>query len=110
MFRHVVFFHWSDRAAPETVSAAVAGLAGLPSVIPQIRRYEMGPEAGLLEDTPDFVLVADFDSEREWREYADHPEHRRVLTELLDPITSRRERAQYRFDPTTEPASGEPAQ
>jgi hypothetical protein len=41
------------------------------------------------------VLVADFDSEEDWRIYAEHPEHRRLLTELIDPITARRERAQY---------------
>ena len=95
MFRHVVFFHWTEEATPEEVSAAVAALRRLPQVIPQIRRYEMGADAGLLPGTPDFVLVADFDSEEDWRIYAEHPEHRRLLTELIDPITARRERAQY---------------
>ncbi len=86
MFRHVVSFRWRDDADPAAIEAVEQGLARLPEVIEEIRGYELGHDAGLSDDTYDFVLVATFDDEAGFRHYRDHPEHRRVVDQDIAPI------------------------
>jgi hypothetical protein len=95
MFRHVVMFRW----APETDDAARArvrdGLAGLPAVIPAIRAYHFGADAGLAEGNWDFVVVADFDDEAGYFQYRDHEAHHRVIVDAISPTIAARAAVQY---------------
>ncbi|MCH7956462.1 MAG: Dabb family protein [Proteobacteria bacterium] len=47
MLRHMVMFKWNDGASEEDKRAVEAGLVAPPALIPEIRRYEFGPDAGL---------------------------------------------------------------
>ena len=80
MFRHVVLFRWTDDATE-----------------PEIRRYQFGRDAGLMDDNFDFAIVADFDSREDWRVYWEHPEHVRIIQETLRPVIAGRVAAQYEF-------------
>jgi len=96
VIRHVVVFRWTEEATPESVAAVAEALGGLPGAIPSIRRYEFGPDLGLLPGRGDFALVADFDTEEDYLSYADHPEHRTVIEEIIDPIRASTISVQYR--------------
>ncbi|RJL30959.1 Dabb family protein [Bailinhaonella thermotolerans] len=95
MFRHVVVFRWKDEASEEARSRVAAELGRLPGIIGEIRRYEMGADAGVNEGTFDFALVADFDGVDDYLVYRDHPEHRRVIAEFIAPIVAERASVQY---------------
>lgn len=89
---------FTKEASEEQKKALFEGLTRLPHVIPQIKRYEFGPDLGLGDGNPDAALVADFDSEDDWRSYNSHPAHQVVVNELLAPIASEAIRVQYLVD------------
>lgn len=98
MFRHVVMMRWTDESTPEQRSAAVEAVRGLPAVVPTIRRLSCGTDAGVGEGNLDFVAVVDFDDRDGYRTYAGHPDHVRVITELLRPIAAQRTAVQYELE------------
>ena len=97
MFRHVVLITWKP-GATEAQKGAVAGELGkLPGVIDVIRGYRFGPDAGINPASCDFALVADFDDADGYLAYRDHPAHRKVVEDYLNPIVASRASAQYRI-------------
>jgi hypothetical protein len=90
MLRHLVLMAFSDEATPEQRAAVAPALRALPPVVPSIRSYWVGEDAGLAEGNWDLAVVADFDDEDGWRSYTGHPEHVKVLTEVIRPILARR--------------------
>ncbi len=110
MFRHVVLFTWTPEATREQQQTVAAELRKLPGLIPEIRAYETGPDAGLSEGTYDFAVVAGFDDPAGYAVYRDHPAHRAVIDKYLAPIVSSRARVQFEVPAAgdTEPA-GTPA-
>ena len=95
MFRHVVFFRWKAGTSDADKQALRDGLAELPDVIAEIRRYEFGDDAGLSEDNFDFALVADFDDLDGFRRYMDAPAHLALIRDLLEPVISSRAAVQH---------------
>ena len=96
MFRHVALFRWTEDSTDEQRSAVRSALAELPALIPELRDYRFGPDAGLDPGRNfDFAVVADVDSVEDYRAYSGHPAHVRVLTELLRPILADRAAVQY---------------
>jgi hypothetical protein len=104
MFRHVAMFRWKDGVTPEQIAAVAEGLFPLPAVIPEIRSFRFGPDAGLAEHNFDYAVTADFDDVEGFRAYRDHPDHRAVAREVIGPILA--DRAAVQFDAGTLP--GEP--
>jgi hypothetical protein len=95
VIRHVVMFRWADGAPHDVVEQVGAALRTLPPLIPEIRRYEHGPDAGLVEGNHDYVVVADFDSVDDFLTYRNHPEHQRLIRELFGPVSAARTAVQY---------------
>jgi hypothetical protein len=96
MLRHVAVFRWKPGTTDEQVQAIEQGLAALPARLPQLRAYAYGRDAGLREGNADFAVVADFDDEEGWRGYTEDAEHRRVIEELIAPVTEVRSALQLR--------------
>lgn len=96
MFHHVALFRWVEGVTGEQVGAVEAALARLPSVVPELRDYRFGPDAGLRQGNWNFAVVATCDDADGWRTYTDHPEHQRVLVELIRPLLA--DRAAVQFD------------
>lgn len=83
---HVALFTWRPGTTEAQVQALCDGLAALPGLIPEIRSYRFGPDAGLGPGNVDFGVVAEFTSADDYRVYAAHPAHRQVIERLLQPI------------------------
>ena len=92
---HVALFTWKAGTTDEQVAALSARLADLPRLIPEIREYRFGRDAGLAEGNVDFAVVARFDSVEGYRGYAAHPAHREVIERLIKPIRDQRVGIQF---------------
>ncbi|MFI6505606.1 Dabb family protein [Nonomuraea typhae] len=90
MIRHIALMTWSEEATDEQKAAVAEGLAALPAVIPQLRRFDLGADLGLAPGTSDFAVVAEFDSVADYEVYRDHPAHQAVLAERVKPILAGR--------------------
>ena len=97
MFRHVVLFSWAEGATEAQKHALAGELRKLPSVIDVIRLYHVGPDAGINPGNCDFAVVADFDDRDGYLAYRDHPVHRDVVKNYVDPIVARRFAVQYQI-------------
>ena len=97
MFRHVVLIAWKPDATEAQKGAVADELGKLPGVIDVIRDYRFGPDAGINPASCDFALVADFDDADGYLVYRDHPAHRKVVEDYLNPIVASRASAQYRI-------------
>jgi hypothetical protein len=95
MLRHVVLLGWKPEASEEQKQRVAAELGKLPSLIPAIRSYQFGADAGINEGTFDFGIVADFDDAQAYRSYRDDPQHRAVIDQHITPILDRRAAIQY---------------
>jgi endonuclease/exonuclease/phosphatase family metal-dependent hydrolase len=90
VIRHVVVLRWQDDATAEQRQAVVDGLRALPAVIPELRAYVVGVDAGLAEGNADLVVIGDVDDVAGWRAYMDHPAHQQVIVERIRPILAAR--------------------
>src|SRR5687767_13215841 len=95
MFRHVVLFTWKENAGEAELERLAEELRALPGVIEEIRAFHVGADAGLKDGNYHFAVVADFDDPEGYYVYRDHPAHRVVVTEHVDPIVATRAAVQY---------------
>lgn len=94
MIRHIVFLKWLPGTDDERVDEVEAALRTMPEVMPFIRRYEMGRDLAL-NGSHDFAVVADFDTVDDYLTYADQPDHKKVIVELVGPILESSARVQF---------------
>ena len=94
MIVHLVVFRWKPGVTAEQIGALERGLGGLPAVIEELREYRFGPDLGLRDGNGDFGIAATVDDADGLAAYLEHPEHRRVVEELVRPIVELRLAAQ----------------
>lgn len=94
-FRHVVLFRFRDDATAEQKRTLEERLRALPGAIPELTGYAVGGDAGVNPGNADFAVVADFADREGYLAYRDHPEHRTVVDEYLNPIVAERLAVQY---------------
>ena len=97
MIRHVVVFRWTADATAEQKQRVAAELSRLPALVPSLRDYRLGANLGLNPGTWDFAVAADFDDADGYLAYRDHPEHRAIVAEFIQPIVTERAAVQYEF-------------
>lgn len=102
MIRHVVLLRWVDGTTESQHRAVLDALHELPGLIPEIVRYRIGSDAGLADGNAHVTVIADFANADDWRTYATHPEHQRVIAELVRPQLDQRTAIQYEFDPAAD--------
>ncbi len=95
MFRHIVLLQWKDDSTEEERAAVPAALKGLPAMIPQLRSYVMGDDAGVNEGNMNLGIVADFDDVEGYLVYRDHPAHQEIIREKIQPILAGRAAVQH---------------
>ena len=82
-FTHIVTFKWrnagfDDAGIAEALRVLTSGLAG-------VRSYRCGHDIGLTPSAYDFAVVGTFDDRAAFVGYRDHPEHQRILAEMILP-------------------------
>jgi len=92
---HVAIFCLKPQTTEAQTAALSEGLAALPGLIPEIRRFGFGRDAGLAAGTSDFAVVAEFDDVAGYRAYASSPHHVKVFEQLLQPILESRQVVQF---------------
>jgi len=97
MIRHVVIFRWIAEATEEQKQQVAAELRRLPTLLPVLRAYHVGPDLGLVEGNFEFAVVADFDDLEGLQVYRDNPEHREIIARFIQPIAAERAAVQYEF-------------
>ena len=97
MIRHVVLFRWTPEATAEQKERVAAELSRLPALVPSLRDYRLGANLGLNPGNFDFAVAADFDDAEGYLAYRDHPEHRAIVAEFIQPIVTERAAVQYEF-------------
>lgn len=88
-------FRWTPNWTDDQRVAVENALGELPGVVPTIRSYHFGSDIGVNEGNFDFVVVADFDDVEGFLVYRDHPQHQRVIAELIAPFIETRNAVQY---------------
>ena len=97
MIRHTVLFKWTTEATDGQKAAVLAELAALPPIVPSIRAFALGPDAGVATGNFDFAVTADFDDEAGFFAYRDDPAHRDIISRTIAPIMAQRVAVQFRF-------------
>ncbi len=95
MIRHVVLITFTGEATGQQRQQVKSELEALPPVIPELRAYKCGPDAGIVAGNADFAIVADFDDAAGYLAYRDHPAHRAVIEQVLNPIARQRVAVQF---------------
>ena len=88
-------FRWIPEATEEQKQRVTAELSRLPALLPVLRAYHMGADLGIDEGNFNWAAAADFDDVDGYLAYRDHPEHRAIVTEFIQPIVSERAAVQY---------------
>ena len=83
MFTHIVTFKWKDRGVAS--AAIAAALNELASHLDGVSSYLCGPDAGVTPAAYDFAVVGSFEDRESFTAYRDHPDHQRILTEMILP-------------------------
>jgi len=96
---HVVVFRWNKSATPTSIAAADGALAALVATLPQIVEYRHGSSIGMRAGAADYGVVAVANTRADLLDYLDHPEHQRILSDLLAPITAERLATQVEIEP-----------
>jgi Stress responsive A/B Barrel Domain len=97
MIRHTALFKWAADATGEQKQAAATEVARLPSIVPSIRAFVSGPDAGVNQGNFDFAVTADFDDAAGYIAYRDDPGHREVVQRYVTPIAAQRAAVQLEF-------------
>jgi Stress responsive A/B Barrel Domain len=97
MFRHVVLFRWTEGATQAQQETMADELRKLPAAVDTIRGYHAGPDAGVNPGNYNFAVVAEFDDADGYRTYRDHPAHRSVVEQYVNPIVAQRAAVQYQM-------------
>lgn len=95
MLHHVVTFDLKPDAPSGQVEQIAAALHALAATLPALRSIAVGADLGLREGNAGFAVVAAFDDVEGFRAYADHPEHLRVVKELIGPLIEGRHPVQF---------------
>ena len=81
-FIHVVTFKWNDGFSGEPVAKALRELI---SGFDGVQSYRCGCDIGVTPGAYDFAVIGAFDSREDFLAYRDHPEHQRILKEMIVP-------------------------
>ena len=95
MLRHVVLMRWKPGTSDAQKQAVREGLAALPAAIPEIRSYQFGDDAAIVEGNYEFAIVAEFDNRPDFQIYAAHDAHQKLIAERIRPILHGRAAVQY---------------
>lgn len=86
MITHIGMLTLIETAGERHVAAISEGLLSLAALIPGLQKVTFGKDIGLNSTNASLIFQLTFDSEESWREYATHPAHKAVISELIAPV------------------------
>ncbi len=86
---------WKPGTSDALKQAVREGLAALPAAIPEIRGYQFGDDAAIVAGNFEFAIVADFENATDFKTYAAHDAHQKLIAEHIRPILQDRAAVQY---------------
>ena len=92
---HLSQLHWKPGATADEIERVGAGLATLPDRLPGLLYYAFGSDLGLRDDNADYAVIGVFADIEAYHTYSTHPEHVRILREMITPILESRSAAQF---------------
>ncbi len=95
MIRHIVLITLRSDAPAHAAGDIVEALRRLASTIPSIREYQAGVDLGLVTGNATVAATATFDDAAAYLEYRDHPAHRAVIEQYIDPVRESRSAIQF---------------
>ncbi len=90
MLHHVISLRFHEGTTDEQIQRMADGLLGLRDQIGTIRSMRLGRDLRIRPDNFAFSSLTEFDDEAGYLEFRDHPAHRRVVRELIQPIMAER--------------------
>ena len=106
MLHHVVLLRFVPGTEDAHIDRIIDELRGLPERIDVLDGYRVGRDLGLAAGNAHLVVIADLADAAAYATYRDHPEHRRVIQELVAPVLEHREAVQFASGPAPGAASG----
>ncbi|MFM8237458.1 MAG: Dabb family protein [Actinomycetota bacterium] len=97
MIRHLALLTFAEATTDEQVRAIESALAGLPGRIPELVAYTFGRDLAIDAGNASFAVVAEVADEEGYAAYRDHPEHQRIIAELIRPVLAARSAIQVRI-------------
>ena len=84
-FTHLASFRWQDRTTPADVEKITAALTELATTLGGVESYRCGADVSRTPDSYDYAVIGVFAGRDDFLAYRDHPEHQRILKELIGP-------------------------
>src|SRR5215831_2920047 len=97
VIEHIVLFRWSAEASQEAIDSAVAELSKLKGKIPGIVDLSCGANFSDRAKGYTHGLVVRFTDRATLEAYGPHPEHQRVVQNLINPIRADTLALDYEF-------------
>lgn len=95
MIRHIVLLTLKPDAPSDAARTIVEALRALPPMIPSIRDYQAGVDLAIAPGNATIAATAIFDDEAGYLQYRDHPAHRAVIQDYIDPVRESRAAIQF---------------
>lgn len=86
MVEHIVLFRWAEGASNQAIDHVMAELRALKDKIVEILDFTCGANFSASSKGYTHGLVARFADRAALQAYLNHPEHQRVVHELINPI------------------------
>ena len=95
MLHHVVTFQLKPDAPADQVERIGEAVNALAAQLPEVRSMAIGRDLALRDGNASFAIAAQFDDVEGFKAYADHPEHVRIIKELIGPFIESRSPVQF---------------
>jgi hypothetical protein len=93
--RHVAMFRWNDGTRPSDVEQLASALDILATVVRGLESLEHGPDLAVRTGNADYAVVAALADREALLGYFQHPEHLRIIAEVLAPILESKDAVQF---------------
>jgi hypothetical protein len=94
LFTHIVMFRFRPDVTEDEIEAVHQQLLELPGLVPEVRSFSVGRDAGVSEGNWDMVVVVGFDDDAGYLTYAAHPDHQPAIM-AVRALTSERAGIQF---------------
>lgn len=91
---HLVTFVWNQQAIEDDVAELSAALDAFAPTVPGLLDYRHGPALDTGRGNADYAVAALFDDAGRLPGYLDHPEHRRIVRDIVTPMLGQRHAVQ----------------